>query len=138
IEDAGAEIARGKPGSAELAGEVGGEERACLRVLNLPALDECRQKRAEHDRRDARCEEVKADGEECAERLRWGGGGLECVWRGKLQNVPVSVCLATAGAGRLYGRLWSSLSRWVRVQCRARGGRVRLGTGYGCRAGLVR
>jgi hypothetical protein len=45
----------------------------------VPALDECGQKRAEHNRRDARCKKVKEDREECAERLRGGGGGLECV-----------------------------------------------------------
>jgi hypothetical protein len=43
VDNAGAEITRGKPRSAELAGEVGGEEGACLSVLNMPALDECGQ-----------------------------------------------------------------------------------------------
>src|ERR1700745_1313105 len=44
IEDACAEIARGEPGSAELASKVGSEKRAGLSVLNLPALYQCRKK----------------------------------------------------------------------------------------------
>ena len=63
VENAGAEVARGEPGSAELADEVGGEERAGLGVLNVPALDECGQKRTEHDGGDAGDEKVKEDGE---------------------------------------------------------------------------
>ena len=61
VEDAGAEIARGEPGSAELADEAGGEKGACLGVLNVPTLDECRQQGAEHDSRDTGCEEVEED-----------------------------------------------------------------------------
>jgi len=78
-DDAGAEIAGGEPGSAELSGEVGGEEGACLGVLNVPAVDECGQKRAEHDGGDAGGDKVKEDGEKGAERLRMNGGGFECV-----------------------------------------------------------
>ena len=101
IEDAGAEVARGKPGSAELSGKVGGEEGACLSVLNVPALDECGQERAKHDGGNAGCKKVEGDGKKRAERLQGTGAGLECVWCGELQSAPVSVCLARAGAGRV-------------------------------------
>src|SRR5258705_4595254 len=94
IEDAGAEIARGEPRSAELAGEAGGEEGACLGVLNVPALDECGQKRAEHNRGDAGCKKVEIDGNERAERLRGTGAGVGGIWGGELQSGPLSVCLA--------------------------------------------
>jgi hypothetical protein len=47
----------------------------------VPTLDESGQKRTEHDGRDARCEKVKVDGKECAERLRETGAwdGVECI-----------------------------------------------------------
>src|ERR1700733_9169132 len=62
IEDAGAEIARGEPRSAEPAGEAGGEEGAGLGVLDVPALDESGQKRAEHNGGNARGDEIQEDG----------------------------------------------------------------------------
>jgi hypothetical protein len=69
IEDAGAEIAGGKPGSDELTGEVGGEESSGLCVLNVPVLDERGEKRAEHDSGDAGCEKVDEDRDERARRV---------------------------------------------------------------------
>ena len=70
VEDAGAEVACGKPGSTELTGEAGGEEGAGLGVLNVPALNEGGQKRAEHDGRDTGGNKVEEDGKERAKRLR--------------------------------------------------------------------
>ncbi len=61
VEQAGPKVARSDPGSAELAEKVCCKESARLGVLNLPVLNECRQKRTQHHGCDASHEKVEED-----------------------------------------------------------------------------
>jgi hypothetical protein len=61
IENAVSEVTGGEPCSDELTKEACGKEASCLRVLDLPALCEPRQKRPQHDGRNACCQKVKED-----------------------------------------------------------------------------